>query len=131
MGYLRVYDEAERAIQEYKWMESEKAGRDLGLDAEREWIEVHWRRFCRSRFVRHMRGETFFEEFGAECFGVVTGRFTELRQLLDDMLGMVQEGAENLDILRWARIQGISRHKVLEFLIAIDINGHRLLPPMR
>ena len=75
MPHLRVYEEAEKAIQEYKWIESEKAGRDLGVDAERDWIENYWRIFCRGRLVRHLRGDAFFDEFGAECFGVFSSRF--------------------------------------------------------
>lgn len=131
MPHLRVYEQAERAIQEYKWIESEKAGRDLGVDAERDWIESHWSTFCRSRLVQHLRGEAFFEEFGAECFGVVSGRFVELKGLLNAVLERVQDGAENLDLLRWGCQQHLPQEQLLQVLIAADINGHRLRPPLK
>ena len=131
MTCLRVYEQAEKAIQEYRWIQSEKAGRDLGSDAENEWIEIYWRRFCRSRLVQHVRGETFFEEFGHECFGVVTEDLPEFRHLLETIFALVSEGAENLDLVRWAEVRRLPRDRVLNFLAAIDINSHRLLPPLR
>lgn len=131
MPHLRVYEEAERAIQEHKWVESEKAGRDLGVDAERDWIETYWCFFCRNRLVQHLRGETFFEEFGNECFGALSERFGELKDLLDVVLERVQEGAENLDLIRWACQERLPRHQLLQVLIAADINRHRLLPPLK
>ena len=131
MMQFRVYDEAERAMQEHKWLLSEKAGHDLGIEAERDWIEHYWRRFCRSRFVRHLRGETFFEEFGPECFGVGYSRLAALRELLDTILELVQEGAENLDLIRWAGERRLPREQVLEVLTVVDINRRRLLPPIR
>jgi hypothetical protein len=131
MPHLGVYEEAERAIQEYKWIESEKAGRDLGAGAERDWIDIHWCTFCRNRLVQHLRGDAFFEEFGAECFGVFAERFEELKGLLNAVLERVQQGAENLDLLRWGCQERLPHNQLLQVLIAADINGHRLLPPRR
>jgi hypothetical protein len=131
MPHLRVYEEAERAIQEYKWIESEKAGRDLGVDAERDWVDSYWRTFCRSRLVQHLRGEAFFEEFGAECFGVLSERFGELKGLLNVVLESIQKGAENLDLLRWGCQERLPHNQLLQVLIAADINAHRLLPPLK
>ena len=131
MPHLRVYEEAEQAIQEYKWIESEKAGRDLGVGAERDWVDCHWNRFCRSRLVQHLRGEAFFEEFGTECFGVFCERFEELKGLLNLVLDRVQEGAENLDLLRWGYQERLPHNQLVKVLIAADINGHRLIPPVK
>ena len=38
-----VYDECEQEIQRYKWIESEKAGRDLGEAAIRRWVKERTR----------------------------------------------------------------------------------------
>ena len=129
MPHLRVYEEADRAIQDYKWIESEKAGRDLGVDAIRGWIDNHWCAFYRSRLVQHLRGEVFFDEFDAQCFGVLSGRFQELAELLNLVLEQIKEGAENLDLLRWGYEEHIPCNQLLPVLIAANINGHRLLPP--
>lgn len=131
MPHLRVYEEAERAIQEYKWIESEKAGRDLGIDAERDWVESYWRSFCRCLLVQHLRGEAFCEEFGAECFGVFSERFGGLKGLLNVVLERIQKGAENLDLLRWGCQERMPQNQLLQVLTAANINGHRLLPPLR
>jgi len=134
VSHLRVYEEAERAIQEHKWVESEKAGRDLGVDAERDWIKNYWRFFWRIRLVWHLRGEAFFEEFGAECFGVLSEKFGELKGFLELVLERVQEGAENLDLIRWGYQEQLPHHQLLQMLqllIAADINRHRLVPPQK
>jgi hypothetical protein len=130
MRHLRVYEEAERAIQEHKWIESEKAGQDLGVVAERDWVESYWRSFCRSRFVQHLRGDAFFDEFDTECFGVLAGGFGEVAELLNSVLERLKEGAENLDLLRWGCQEHVPLHQLLRVLKAVDINGHRLLPPL-
>jgi len=131
MVHLKVYQEARKAIQEHKWLESEKAGRDLGVEAERAWTESNWLRFYRARFVQHLRGKTFFEEFGPECFALVPNRLSALSDLLDAILDRVQDGAENLDLICWARKQHLPREQVLEILAALDINSRRLPPPVR
>jgi len=130
MLHLRVYEEANRAIQEHKWTESEKAGWDLGVDAEQDWIEHYWHTFCRSRFVQHLRGEVFFDEFDRECFGVFSGRFEEMAGLLNLVLERIKEGAENLDLLRWGCQARVPHNQLVEVLTVADINGHRLLPPL-
>jgi hypothetical protein len=130
MPHLRVYEEANRAIQEYKWIESEKAGRDLGVNAARDWVESNWRTFCRSRLVQHLRGEVFFDEFGTESFGILSGGFGEVTELLNFVLERIKEGAENLDLLRWACQEHMPLHQLLQVLKVVDINGRRLLPPL-
>ena len=130
MLHLRVYEEAQRAIQEHKWIESEKAGWDLGAVAELDWVESHWRTFCRSRLVQHLRGDAFFDEFGTECFGVLSAGFGDATELLNFVLERIKKGAENLDLLRWGCEEHVPLHQLVKVLGAIDINGHRLLPPL-
>jgi hypothetical protein len=129
MPHLRVYEEADRAIQEHKWIASEKAGRDLGVEAKRDWIEHHWHAFYRSRLVEHLCGETFFDEFDVECFGIFSGPLEEVADLLDLVLRRIREGAENLDLLRWGCQEHVPYKQLLQVLIAANLNGHRLLPP--
>lgn len=130
MVRLRVYQEAEKAIQEHRWTESRKAGRDLGAEADRSWTECNWLRFYRVRFVQHLRGEVFYEEFGPECYAIVPRRLAALADLLEAILDRVQDGAENLDLIRWAQEQQLPREPVLRILAALDINSRRLPPPV-
>ena len=130
MPHLRVYEEANRAIQEHRWIESEKAGRDLGVDAEQDWIEHYWRTFYRCRFVQHLRGEVYFDEFDAECFGIFSRRFADMMGLRNFVLERIKDGDENLDLLRWGCQEHVPHKQLLEVLTAADINGHRLVPPL-
>jgi len=125
----RIYEEARQAIQEHRWLQSEKAGRDVGPEAARDWTRRYWLRFYRTRFVQHLRGQSFFEEFGNECFELMCGKVTASREVLDTILDKVQEGAENLELICWARQCGLPRDQVLEVLKALDINSRRLPPP--
>jgi hypothetical protein len=130
MPHLRVYEEADKAIREHKWIESEKAGRDLGVNATRDWIDSYWRTFYRSRLVQHLRGEAFFDEFDTECFGILSERFEEVAGMLNMVLERIKEGAENLDLLRWGCQEHLPGNLLLQVLIAANLNGHRLLPPL-
>jgi hypothetical protein len=123
-----VYEEAEKAALEHKWWESERAGRDVGLDAVREWTRAHWLRFYRYRFVQHLRGEAYFREFHPRTFAVVNGYVQCPRELLEAILNQVRDGAENLDIIRWAHNRTLAAEPLLSILEAIDINRQRLRP---
>ena len=129
MVHRKVYEEARMAVQEYKWLASEKAGRDVGIEAVREWVQIHWLRFYRHCFVRHVCGETFFEEFGTDCYGLKSGWVSCPLEITETVLNFIQEGAENLDLLCWATKQQVPCQPVIEILTELDINRHRLPPP--
>ena len=129
MVRLSVYAEAEKAAREHKWLASEKAGRDLGEEAVQEWTKSYWLRFYRWRFVQHLRGEVFWAEFDSRSYGIVTGRLAAPRELLDQILDQVRDGAENLQLILWAQERGLPGDKVIEILEALDINSQKLAPP--
>jgi hypothetical protein len=56
MDKLSVYVEGEQEALRYKWIESEKAGRDLGEAAIRRWVQDHWWGYLRARWVEHLQG---------------------------------------------------------------------------
>ena len=37
-----IYSDCESEADRFKWIESEKAGRDLGEPAIRRWVQDHW-----------------------------------------------------------------------------------------
>jgi hypothetical protein len=130
MERRRLYDEARRAIEAHRWIESEKVGRDLGGGAERDWVHRHWRHFFRLRFVEHLRGRAFYEELGGDCFAVASERLSVEERLLDRVLEKIGQGAENLDVLCWAIREQQPTGPVLAILRAVDMNGRRLPPPI-
>ena len=129
MVHRRVYEEAQRAIEVHRWIESEKAGCDLGIAAEQDWILRHWPSFYRNRFVLHLLGEGYYEEFGTDCFQLWSRRFAGLGQIPEIILERVRNGAENLDQIFWAQAEALPRDEVLNVLKNIDLNGHRLPSP--
>ena len=44
-----VYDDCEQEAARFKWIESEKRGRDMGEDAIRLWVRQHWNGYLRAR----------------------------------------------------------------------------------
>ncbi len=121
-----VYDECEREIERYKWIESEKAGRDLGEDAMRRWVKEHWWGYLRSRWLEHLQGRRFWTELDRGDFGLLQNRFHDNTLLLDRILDRIKAGQENLDIIGWALTWGIDTKSLIEILEALDINSRRL-----
>jgi hypothetical protein len=126
---LSVYSEARKAQAEHKWLASEQAGYDLGDQAVHEWTRSHWLKFYRWRFVQHVRGQFLFCEFHPKTFGVIHRGVNAPRELLDTILDMVCEGAENWPLIWWALERQHPIDQVVEILDALDINSQRLAPP--
>ena len=93
-----VYVECEKEIQSYKWIESEKAGRDLGETAVRRWVKEHWWGYLRARWLEHLHGKCFWVELDRGDFGLLQRTFNENDVLLDRILDRIKAGQENLDI---------------------------------
>jgi hypothetical protein len=114
----------------YKWIESQKAGRDLGEEAVRHWVREHWAGFLRTRWMEHLEGRVFWIELDRGNFGLLRERSWD-PGVFDEILRRLRSGGENLDILCWSLDQHLSPgqiEEVLEILEALDINGHRVEP---
>jgi hypothetical protein len=112
-----------------RWYLSQKAGCDQGEHALRLWVRQHWQGFLRARWIEHMQGYRFWVELDRTEFGLLKRRdLVDARVLLDEIIEMVRCGAENLDILRWARKTKTcaEQNTVREILALININAHRL-----
>jgi len=87
---------------QFKWIESEKAGRDLGEWAIRRWVREHWHGFLRHRWLEHLQGRTFWIELDHDDFGLLQREFQD-SNLIDEILWRLKAGWENLDIIWWGR----------------------------
>lgn len=110
----------------FKWIESEKAGYDLGEPAIRLWIGRHWNRFIRQKWLEHLNGETFWVEFDPRAFGIL-----HRSPLLDSPLtGTILEhfrwGEENLHIIHWAMEAGQPMDEIRLILTILDVNSSRI-----
>jgi hypothetical protein len=126
MEKCSVYAESEQEALRYKWIESEKAGRDLGESALRRWVQQHWWGYLRARWLEHLEGRRFWVELDRGDFGLLQRRFDDRTLLLDRILDRLKDGQENLDIICWAHDWRVPVTPVLEILEALDINSRRL-----
>ena len=126
MERCSVYADCVQEALRYKWIESEKAGRDLGEAALKRWVQNHWWGYLRARWMEHLHGKRFWVELDRGDFGLLLKTFHENTLLLDRILDRLKAGQENLDILRWALDWGIPTDQVIQILETLDINSRRL-----
>jgi hypothetical protein len=126
MDKLSVYVDGEQEAMRYKWIESEKAGRDLGEAAIRRWVKDHWWGYLRARWLEHLQGKRFWVELDRGDFGLLQREFQADTLLLDRILDRLKSGKENLDIICWAHDWSIPTDSVLKILEVLDINSRRL-----
>ena len=120
------YAESEQEALKFKWIESEKAGRDLGEDAIRRWVKHHWWGYLRARWLEHLQGKCFWVELDRGDFGLLQREFHDNTLLLDRILDRLKTGKENLDIILWAMDWCLPIPPVLHILEALDVNSRRL-----
>jgi hypothetical protein len=119
--------EAEAA--RFKWIESEKAGFDLGEMAIRQWVKDHWTGYLRAKWVEHLQGKCFWIELDRGDFGLLQTQFQDQRHLLEPIVEKIKAGQENLNIILWAKSGQFSDETVeavMQILEALDINSRRL-----
>ena len=126
MDKSSVYVDGEQEALRFKWIESERAGHDLGEVAIRRWVQCHWWGYLRARWLEHLQGRRFWVELDRGDFGLLERRFHDKTLLLDRILDRLKAGQENLDIISWAQNWGIPTEPVLQILEALDINSRRL-----
>ena len=122
---LSVHHYGEAEAQRHKWIESEKAGRDLGEWAIRCWIREHWLGFLRARWLEHLYGRVYWIELDHNDYGLLLRCYQD-SALLPDILNMLRAGLENLNVLNWAIDNDLPMAEVLEILETLDINSRRI-----
>lgn len=120
-----LHAEGEEEARRYKWIMSEKAGRDLGEGAIRSWVREHWNGFLRERWIEHLQGRAFWVELDREDYGLLQRAFRD-SPLIDEILHRVKRGEENLDLVNWAIDEHIDINELIAILEALDINSRRI-----
>lgn len=124
-----VHTECQRDEAEHKWIASEKAGHDLGEAAIWYWLRTHWHGYLRARWVEHLQGKYFWIELEDCDFGLLLREFHDQQPLLDEILGRLSAGEENLNVICSVVDQGYDPDKscqIIEILTALDVNSARL-----
>lgn len=122
---LSVHDGGAVEAQRHKWIESEKAGRDLGEWAIRCWVRYHWNGFLREKWLEHLEGRTFWIELDHDDFGLLQRSFQD-SALITEIIRRLKSGQENLDVLNWAIDDNLPMQEVFEILETLDINSRRI-----
>jgi hypothetical protein len=120
-----VHDHGEEEANRHKWIESEKAGRDLGESAIRCWVSRHWHGFLRARWLEHLQGRAFWIELDHDDFGLLQSEFRN-PLLINEIVMRLIVGHENLDIVNWAIDNALPMDEVHEILELLDINSRRI-----
>ncbi|WZO99518.1 hypothetical protein EP7_001125 [Isosphaeraceae bacterium EP7] len=120
-----LHDQGIEEAERHKWIQSQKAGHDLGVAAIREWVRMHWNGFLRDRWIEHLEGVSYWIELDHIDFGLLRQDFHD-SPLLDEILRRVKSGQENLEVINWAIVEGHDSNQVFEILLALDINGRRI-----
>jgi len=110
----------------HKWIQSQKAGYDLGEGCIRQWVDEHWTGYLRARWVEHLQGKCFWVELDRGDFGLLQREFIEYKELLDSILDQLKSGKENLNVIVWAVKAGIPTEAVQQILYALNLNSLRL-----
>jgi hypothetical protein len=121
-----IYQECVEEENKYKWIESERAGYDLGEGAIRRWVKDHWTGYLRARWVEHLQGKCFWIELDRGDYGLLQREFKDQQPLLDAILDRLKSGKENLDVIDWAFLSHVPLEPVLQILAALDVNSRRL-----
>jgi hypothetical protein len=121
-------DQARVEAAKERWIRSQEAGRDMGVQIIRNWVDTHWRGFLRERWVEHLKGRRFWVELPREEFGLLNHQpFVDARHLCDEIIERVRCGAENLELVCWARTKSTDEQvSIYKILRLININAHRL-----
>lgn len=134
-SFLETFPEAQMSLQRYgqqeaerfKWIQSEKEGRDLGDHAIKLWVLQHWNGFLRQRWIEHLQGKACWIELQKEDFGLLQRKFRS-SPLINPILVRLNFLKENLDIIVWAQdvFTRNEMHGVLVILEELDVNSCRL-----
>jgi hypothetical protein len=117
-----------RELSLHKWIESEKAGRDLGEKAIHDWVARHWDRFLRQRWVEHLQGQVFWYELDHADYGLFQRCFcgNPLAELIINTYKSGGAQGENLAIVQRARLENWPMDEVFRILEILNINSRRL-----
>jgi len=118
-----------QAVQEadkHKYLESQKAGRDLGKAAIAQWYRQYCTPWLRYRWIEHLMGVEHYQELPDEKCGVLKRRHGG-SPLLPEIVEKVSRGAENLDVCIWASGAGHDVAAVVSILIDFSVNCIRCM----
>ena len=127
-----IREDSANEIRRHVWIESERAGYDLGELAIRRWVQEHWHGYLRARWIEHMQGVCCWIELDCHDFGMIHREFTPAQMpMVEAILSQLKFGRDNLGIIQWAIEQSYPTDEVVQVLSALDVNSARNLASRR
>ncbi|MBM4035185.1 MAG: hypothetical protein FJ291_25870 [Planctomycetes bacterium] len=120
-----LFQEALREAQKHKYLESQRAGRDLGIEGIDDWQRRFWTPWFRYHWLEHLLGLRCWEELEPWRFGRLRTLFPTHEALVAEVADLVRRGAENADILWWAAKARRELPVVMAILTEVRINEIR------
>jgi hypothetical protein len=129
-GAPSVPDVARQHADAHRWFVSERSGRDVGGEAYREWRQRYWRTFCRWRYLEHLLGICCYRDYEPHTFGTLRQQqgWTLDQAMAFALQQVLQDDREQVEVLFHAPDE-LPRHRLVEVLSLLDVNGARLSPP--
>jgi len=123
-----IKEEALREAKAEQWIQSFKAGRDLGDVVVQKWVHEHWAGFLRARWLDHMLGVRYWSELKRSEFGLLLKTPSDRLCLLNEIVDQLRRKAENLDVIRWACAKKSPEEQAIvhDLLLIIDVNSRRM-----
>jgi hypothetical protein len=121
-----LHGESRKEIDKFKWIESHRAGSDLGEEAVKKWVADHWNGMLRTRLIEHLEGSRYWMELDRDDFGILPKEFPGDGEVVKQVLTHLKAGWDNLGIICWAKEHRIACEPVLRILEVLDINGRRM-----
>lgn len=122
---LSVHEDCVEEANRFKWIESEKAGRDLGTPAILNWVHIHWNGYLRNKWLEHLEGVNFWIELDHQDFGLLKRDFQSC-PYVGEIVEQLKAHGENLSIIVWALKKRLPMDEIREVLLTLDINSKRI-----
>jgi hypothetical protein len=122
---LSLHEESAKEADVHKWIVSEKAGYDLGVEAIKDWVHRHWNGYLREKWLEHLQGTRYWIELDLNDFGLLQrelGNSPYIGAIVDQL----KARGENLSIIHWAQREGLPMAEILSILHTLNINSKRI-----
>jgi hypothetical protein len=120
-----LHEESAREADVHKWIASEKAGYDLGLEAIKDWVRRHWNGYLREKWLEHLQGTRYWIELDLADFGLLQREFRD-SAYIGSIVEQLKARGENLSIIRWAHRESLPINEILAILHVLNINSKRI-----
>lgn len=115
-------------MERHRWIESERAGHDLGQETYHDWLRRSWTGWVRACLLQHLSGWRRWTAFSKRHYALFRRGSVERQvptRILRSVADILVRGGENLDVLNWAVEQREELEAVIWLLERIDINAVR------